>query len=464
MTWSEPAYETVARLVSARTGLTFPPHRRESAEAGIRRAMKRAGAFHPARYCELLRHDDTLDDLVGELTVGETYFFREPAQFDFIRKEVLPEICRRRGPDHEIRIWSAGCASGEEPYSLAILCAREGLAGRVRLLGTDISRAALARAQEGIFGAWSLRGDGAAVVQPFLTPVGKRYRLSPAIRQAVRFDHLNLALEGYPSPVGRIWAMDLILCRNVLIYFDPDTITGVGRRLFESLAEGGWLITASSDPPLGGLAPFETVTKEEGVFYRRPGITGWPKEAGIGAMGATDPLTSPPPQAADSPSMEMLVNPKLPLASADAHPEYDPARDRHGEVVAIIMQIRALANRDPAEAERVCAATVTRHPLAPEIHYWHALVLLDQGRDAEAEAALRRVLYLDRSLAVAQMTLGAVLQRRGDRTGAWRAYRNARDLCRQRRADELVPLTDGECFGALLQGAEGHLVLLGTPR
>src|SRR5262249_22024112 len=116
MTRSQTAYEAVIRLVGDRTGLAFPPNRRESAEAAIRRAMARAGVSDLARYGDLLQQEETLDDLIAQLTVGETYFFREPAQFEFIRREVLPEIRKRLGLGHVLRAWSAGCASGEEAY------------------------------------------------------------------------------------------------------------------------------------------------------------------------------------------------------------------------------------------------------------------------------------------------------------------------------------------------------------
>ena len=130
MTWTLPAYEAIADLLVRRTGLVFGPTRRDSAETGIRRAMGRAGVREPDRYRERLETDAAvLDDLVVELTVGETYFFREPAQFRFLRREVLPDLWRRHGPTAVVRVWSAACASGEEAYSLAIVLEEEG-AGR----------------------------------------------------------------------------------------------------------------------------------------------------------------------------------------------------------------------------------------------------------------------------------------------------------------------------------------------
>src|SRR5438552_3141063 len=169
MSWTQPACEAIIRLLGQRTGLYFPESRHDSVEAGIRRAMSRAGLTDLIRYRNLLERDaGALDDLIVELTVGETYFFREPAQFDFIRAEVLPDVQRRRGPEHGVRVWSAGCATGEEAYSLAILLAEEGLAGRAFLLATDISRAALAQAHRAAYRDWSLRGEGADRARPYL--------------------------------------------------------------------------------------------------------------------------------------------------------------------------------------------------------------------------------------------------------------------------------------------------------
>ncbi|HMC67082.1 MAG TPA: CheR family methyltransferase, partial [Gemmataceae bacterium] len=169
MSWTQPAYEAVAHVLAERTGLTFPPNRYGPVEQGIRRAMGRARIADVDQYRALVAtSQEALDDLIVDVTVGETYFFREPAQFQFIRREVLPDIRRRRGSEHVIRVWSAACASGEEAYSLAIVFLEEGLAERFHLLATDISRAALAKARLATYREWSLRGEGASIARPYL--------------------------------------------------------------------------------------------------------------------------------------------------------------------------------------------------------------------------------------------------------------------------------------------------------
>jgi chemotaxis protein methyltransferase CheR len=253
--------------------------------------------------------------------------------------------------------------------------------------------------------------------------------------------------------------MDIILCRNVLIYFDRETVRRVAGRLFASLAEGGWLLTASSDPPLAEDAPFEVVTANEGVFYHKPGADSpasggrEPGEPGRVSAGSTPGAHAPRSQESDEPAEPEPERPRRQLRPDPLGSPEEAAR-----------HVRWLANRGVAEAERACAEATARHPLSAELHYLHAVLLLEAGRDEEAVRAVRRVLYLDPSLAVAHFTLGAILSRRGDLPGARRAYRNARDLCATLPAEEPVPLSDGEPAGRLAAAASAQLALLEEDR
>jgi chemotaxis protein methyltransferase CheR len=268
--WSDPGYETVAELVNERTGLVFRRSSCDAAEAGTRRAMERAGVGDVTRYLDLLREGEgALADLIEELTVRETHFFRQPGRFEFIRHHVIPEIRRRRGAGHVVRAWSAGCASGEEAYSLAILFDQEGLADRSSILATDISRVALQIAAEGAYGVSSLRGMPEELVRRYFHRRGYREVLDERICQRVTFRYSNLAAGDCADESNAAGEMDLILCRNVLIYFDRVSVRQVACRLFDSLAEGGWLVAGASDPPLAADAPFETVVTDHGVLYRR---------------------------------------------------------------------------------------------------------------------------------------------------------------------------------------------------
>ncbi len=469
---NQAAVEAVAGVVRERTGLVFPPSRREGIALSIHRAMDRARLSDPERYRDLIASDGrALDDLVGELTVGETYFFREPAQFDWLGDEALPEIRRRCGPGHGIRAWSSGCASGEEAYSLAILFDQEGLGEAAHVLATDISRTALAKARQAVYGPWSLRG---LEVRPRNSPVlrdsgGERlsaylrqqFAVEERIRRRVHFAYLNLALDRYPSFTNGTWGMDLILCRNVLIYLDPQTVRTVARRLFDCLAPGGWLLTASTDPPLGGELPSAAVSTRAGLFYRRPPASASPapevQEPHAAEAQPVGEIESPSPASPPARSDRVpIVGP----VTTDAPSQGRAASPGGGGVSACVQEVRSLANVDAGRAADHCAAAVARHPLSAELHYLHAVLLLDQGRHDEAVQAARHVLYLDRTLAVGHFVLGSIFRRLGDHEAAWRAFRNARDLCRAQPADAVVPLADGERAGRLAEAAADRLAVL----
>ncbi|NTX60423.1 chemotaxis protein CheR [Myxococcus sp. CA051A] len=273
--WSHEGYPAVLALVEERAGLA-PPSCPASAEEGISRAMARAGVSDFDEYRARITSDSAaMDDLLTELTIGETYFFRTPEHFEFLRRMVLPALRERHGPDYTVKMWSAACSSGEEPYSMAALLMNEGWGEHMAVYATDVSRASLARARRAHYGEWSMRGPWAERMRVHLRPEGRQYVLSPEVKQRVRFSYLNLALDTWPSPDSGIWKLDVVFCRNVLIYFNGSTIEAVARRLHASLGEGGVLFTGPSDPPLGGLAPLEPVLTEWGVFYRRlpPGTT-----------------------------------------------------------------------------------------------------------------------------------------------------------------------------------------------
>ncbi|RKH04909.1 protein-glutamate O-methyltransferase CheR, partial [Corallococcus sp. CA047B] len=263
-------FKEVLALVEERAGLAAPSCL-AAAEEGIQRAMARANLTNVDVYRQQLAVNNALlDDLLTELTIGETYFFRTHEHFDHLRRVVLPELRERRGPDHLLRAWSAACSSGEEPYSIAALLMTEGWEERMTVHATDVSRTALARAREGRYTDWSLRGPSADRMRAHLKQEGRHYLLSPDVKRHVQLGYLNLALETWPSAESGLWQLDVIFCRNVLIYFNLATIEGVARRLFAALDDGGYLFSGPSDPPLGDYAPFEAVLTDWGVLYRKP--------------------------------------------------------------------------------------------------------------------------------------------------------------------------------------------------
>jgi chemotaxis protein methyltransferase CheR len=459
--WTDASYEAVAALLHSRTGLSFTPNRCSSAEAGIKRAMSRTAISHVGEYLHRLQADaPSLDDLVSEVTVGETYFFREPAHFQFIRDSVLRGLTSRR-PDPALRVWSAGCASGEEAYSLAILLREEGFADHAFVLATDISRAALAQTREATYSRWALRGADAPFIGRYFRVAGERFRLTPTIRDRVTVEYLNLTLDSYPSIATQTYGMDVVLCRNVLIYFGTDAISRVAALLQECLAPGGWLITGPSDPLLPVASFCEAVTTPAGVFYRRTRV-GADK---LFEHQHDEPLTLPAQsEHAAHPTLSVadpLVEARAALKRGDYPRVLDLTTGLRADAAACELEVQALANLGASErAEQAAASALVRHPGSLPLHFLRVVLLMSLGRDAEAVHTLRRMLYLDRSLTVGHFLLGSVLQRQHDLPGAIRAYRTAYDLAVKRPGEEIVPLSDGELTARLAEAARMKVSLL----
>lgn len=468
-----PDVQLVLDLLRERMGLAFPPNRRGEAVSAIRRRMAAAGVTDASAYIALLETDRrVLNDLVSECTIGETYFFREPEQLDYIRREVIPEIGARRttGP---IRAWSAGCAAGEEAYSLSILFQEAALGDRAVVVGSDAARSRLARARQGRYTRWSLRGVPAPVVQRYFSRRGKEYQLSADVRASVRFGYLNLAGAAYPSTASGIWEVDLLLCRNVLIYFDRDALPAIAERLFRTLAPGGWLFLGASDPSLSALAPFETVSTDRGIAYRRPPTRGSVavsvsqrveptrlSEAPAAEPPRARPTTAAPRRSTSGGQSGNAPRPRKTNADTPARTTTPPATIA-GPSAEAAESIRALANRGQlAEAGLACAAALERDSTSPDLLYLHSVLLAQAGHYREAATAARRALYVQGDLAVAHMVLGSVLVRLNDRDGARRAFRNAVRVLQGSDPAESVPGSGGEPAGQLLDLARAQLELL----
>ncbi len=219
--------------------MVFSATREIGAEAQVAAAMADAGARDLDAYALALDEPAVLDALVDALVIGETFFFRDAAQLELIQARVVPDVAACH-PDRALRAWSAGCATGEEAYSVAIALAEASPPSGFTVLATDVSRSSLARAAAGRYREWSLRGAGAARARPYLSRDGDRWCVAPALRARVDFAYLNLAGEAFPAAATGTADLDLVLCRNVLIYFDPAAVERTARKLFAALAPGGF--------------------------------------------------------------------------------------------------------------------------------------------------------------------------------------------------------------------------------
>ncbi len=458
--------------IEHRVGLNFPDHKHESSWTIIQQAMKAEGITELAAYSEFLETSDrAFEDLAGKLTVGETFFFRDTEQFELIHQEILPYLYQQH-PAEPIRIWSAACSSGEEPYSLAMMVEEMGFGEHAEIFASDISREALDRAKTGQYRPWSLRGEYRDWTDRYLEFDGTHYSIDPQIKQRVRFGYFNLVEEETPQSKQNSAQWDLILCRNVLIYFDLPTIRRVAMRLYRALKPGGWLLLGAADPPIWDAAPFQTTTSTNGVIYRRLPEIQAPQALRDVVIPTLPPLPdrwedrTPPARLA----IKLPARPKSSAVFSDVMHQTEQALKSgdYRRAVSMIsefsqfpaacgLQIRALANIEPHAALDACARFSELHPTSAELHYLHAVLLMDLNEVDQAIIAARRALYLDRSLVIVHYTLGTLLHRQGNRTSASKSLKNARQLSEQQPLEETVPLADGETFGRVLESIQFQL-------
>ncbi|MEM9068133.1 MAG: protein-glutamate O-methyltransferase CheR [Myxococcota bacterium] len=240
-----------------------------------RRLRERLRALHYDSYTKyyhhLVFHPDgaaELENAVDLLTTNETYFFRESYQLQAFSSEVLPTLAERYAHRKRLTIWSAGCSTGEEVYTIAMLISETGLfdGWEVRVFGSDISRRVLRKARQAVYRDASFRAMPERYQRYFIdTPKGRQVR--PEIRALCHFGHLNLLDHERSAIVGTV---DTIFCRNVLIYLDPESRRKVVRTFFERLVPGGFLLLGHSESLLRTSNDFELIHLSTDMVYRRP--------------------------------------------------------------------------------------------------------------------------------------------------------------------------------------------------
>jgi chemotaxis protein methyltransferase CheR len=436
----DPQYETLKNFVIGHTGLSYYADKDEDFATRLSRRFSARSVTHCGSYLPLLsdpRSASTeMDLLVGELTLGETYFFRQPEHFDLLRDTIVPNLLHRNKDTRAIRIWSAGCATGAEPYSVSILLQTEfqkELAGwDVSILATDINVDFLAQARAARFPGWALRGATDEFRERCFIRNGSLWELRTQFRKGVSFQYSNLASDlDLPGAAGMF---DLILCRNVLIYFSSSQTAQVLARLHGALAPGGWLLVGYAEPNMEMFKAFETVSTAQATAYRKSETAG-----GF----ARDASVWEPPIWHDRPPS---INP--PTAKPEPLPTPPPSVD----------QVRMLADIGHWEAATALAERLIESDgLNPAAYFTSALIQEHRGEIQGARKAFQRAIYLDRRFALAHYHLGTSFRSTREMERADRCFRNALDILTSIPDNEPLPHGDSITAGELRNLAASNL-------
>ena len=415
----DPAFAALKERVIARTGHHYYADKDDQLAERVAQRMAALGIATVATYAERL--DDPSagvrewERIESAVTINETFFFRFAEQFAALEGTILPRLIAQRGTDRRLRIWSVGCSTGAEPYSIAILLHR--LLGprladwRIVIRGTDIDADALATAREALFGRWALRTTEADARAALFDAEGDRFRLKPHYRAMVRFERHNMMTLLDMATAPDSGEYDLILCRNVLIYFRPDVATAMVGALAGQLQQDGYLLVGHAEPNPGFDAVARAVDAGGVLAYQRPGRPAV-------AMPPTAPVPTAP------------VRPRVPR----------PAR--------AVMPAPVAA--PPADR---------RERADPVLQYREGLAADAQGDRAGAERGYRRALYLDSDFAMAHYLLGRLCLAQGRGADGRRSLANAARAAAAHADDAVLAEGDGMTAGALVKAVRHALAV-----
>jgi len=468
---SDEQFRRFRDLIARRSGIYIHAADRDALRGHLLARMGQAGTTSFADYFRRLGpspEGGEFQALLDLITIQETYFFRDQAQFMALKRYVFPELLKARSETGEpLRIWSAGCSTGEEPYTIAMVLA-ESLAGvawpQPYILATDVSEGALALARQGIYGERSLRSTPGQHRERFFTRAGETYILNGAIKGMVEFRPFNLMRTPYPGADGRGW--DVIFCRNVTIYFKPETTKAVVRRFYETLGEGGYLFTGFSESlrylsgdflpmQVGGIFLYQRSAAGCGrarkprtrVGRRRRASALAPQRTrGLSAGSANE--TRPASGQEVHARARELVDAGLPdkagqLLAPELKHSSPPKK-------ALLLQAEILLNQGcAAEAAVFCEKVIRRDPLSVAGHYLLGIIHRTLEDEDQAVEMFKRVVYLRPKHALARFHLGELYARRNEREAARREYANALRLL-QERSDSLDERFAGGFSASLL--------------
>lgn len=414
--------EVVAAFLLKRTGLAFSDIQLSALSRFLEERFADLGLSDPAQYIARLERPEEFRSVIDCVTVAETFFYRYPAQFETFISSLLPALLAGIGAKRPVRIWCAGCCTGEEPYTIALLAAEAGILDRLQITATDINEAYLETAAAGKYSPRSVEKLPAALLAKYFLREGDSFLLSEEIRRQVSFRYLNLGETCYPSFLNGTAGLDMIFCRNVLIYFEKARIKEIMLRFSSCLADGGLLALGHSEM-LPRDWPFTVSMLGEAFFYRP----------------APAPAPAPLPPHGTS---------TVPLKPASRTRPRTAAVAGAGHAESLMLKAEKLADAGAeAEAAILCAEIIKQNPAAVRAHY--LLGLLELPRPKKALEHFGRVVYLDPGNLQARLHLAQCQEKLGLPVEAAREYGNLQRQAAARPPGEVLDAVEGITCGLL---------------
>ncbi|NEU81667.1 protein-glutamate O-methyltransferase CheR [Nostoc sp. UIC 10630] len=467
-------------LIADIFGIQIQPQHQDTFKKNLLTRLRALGLSSLNDYYQLLLATNQLipsatewQELICLLTVPETYFFRDQGQISLLKNQLLPEFIKRKreisltqcnaanGGFYRpaLRLWSAGCSTGEEAYSLAILVKElipDYQGWDILILGTDINQSAIALAQQGIYSDWSFRASTPEIKSRYFRSHKKGWKIDPAIQAMVTFQPGNLMQDSYPAYASNIHDLDLIICRNVFIYFDFKAIAQVIDKFYCSLAPGGFLLTGHTELHGQKTEPFQIKNFPQSAVYQRHSsldekskalhlLTPAPK------LESRETEISKPFLPSLGTGFDVSINTQQTLLDAAKE---SLTQEAYTDVIQIAKQLITLTPQqfqayclmaeayanfgDYSQANQACQQALQINSLAIEPYHLLAQIAEEQGDHKNAKLFLKRIIYLAPTSVTAHLELGSIYEREGNVKQAQKIWRSLLEILENLPQDQAI--------------------------
>jgi chemotaxis protein methyltransferase CheR len=462
-------------LIANRMGLNFPKERWADLERGVTSAAREFG-YKDIDSCIrwLLSSNPSrtqIEVLASHLTVGETYFFREDKVFTTLEKHILANLIHdRRNTDRRLRIWSAGCSTGEEPYSIAMLLSKmlpDLNDWNITILATDINPLSLKKAMTGVYGKWSFRDCPEWVREGYFTKMKEGcYEISPDIKKMVTFQYHNLSENIYPSLLNNTNAMDVIFCRNVLMYFVPDKARETVQNYYKCLIDGGCLIVSPCEVSMISHPQLNSTNLKTGIIFYTKGSDSQQTYQTVNNDYPYIPSDIPPvlemtPCQDNKPyvieDLKIEIDEKSRDEETDKYEQasvlykqgyYGEAErlltkllsEKQSESEPMTMLARIYANQGKLQEAIVwCQKAIELDKLNPSYHYLLATIMQEIGQYPEAVSSLKHAIFLNPKFVPVYFALGILSHHQGKLRESNKYLDNVLLLLKNYQQDDVLP-------------------------
>lgn len=423
----------LSHLLSDKLGLYFPSEKWTDLERGLLGVSHLYHFKDPMACINWLKSipltQAEIERLACHFTVGETYFFRDTGSFRALEKHILPRLIEL-GIDKgkSLRIWSAGCSTGEEAYSVAILLSqmlKDISDWNITILASDINIISLNRLQEGRYTEWSFRNVPNEIKEKYFKKTGNnRYEILPYLKKMITENYLNLAEDSYPSLLNNTNAMDLILCRNTLMYFEPHQLEKAVEKLKKSLVDGGYLMVGASEHFQIQGTHFKALSYPEAIIHQK-------QETPMFLNFKFEPAEP----------IEPIGEQDVSCIQSSVIVEKEQEKLDPKQVQSIA---KSLANQGKLkEALTLVEEEIGVDKCNPSTRYLKALILQELGLLNEAILEFKKSIYLDPDFILPYFSLANIARSQGNIKDSKKYFSIVLSLLKNYSPDDVVPDSDG---------------------